>query len=230
MKSVGNLNDFVRDHMLEPTDSTDRVRDIIGHFEDLTKAHDAVKRAREQLEALDPIVATAEKYDAALVERVGPGASSATPSGSSSPSSRSGLLAEEIAAHRGRRPATVRRAGRRAKTAAELAERARRADRGARAGRRRPDRRAGATRPTRRDLQAEKRRDARGLASTPPSRMPGSTRSPAESGLRARWPRVLPSSAPRLAEEKRALDAAREPRRSAGEGTRLERSRRSATS
>ena len=69
MKSVGNLNDFVRGHMLEPSDSTDRVRDIIGHFDDLTKAHDAVKRAREQLEALDPIVATAQKYDAALAER-----------------------------------------------------------------------------------------------------------------------------------------------------------------
>ena len=69
MKSVGNLNEFVRDHMLEPSDATARVRAIIGHFEDLTKAHDAVKRAREQLEALDPIVATAEKYDAALTER-----------------------------------------------------------------------------------------------------------------------------------------------------------------
>lgn len=69
MKSVGNLNDFVRDHMLEPSDSTERVRDIIGHFDDLTRAHDAVKRAREQLEALEPIVATAAKYDAALAER-----------------------------------------------------------------------------------------------------------------------------------------------------------------
>lgn len=69
MKSVGNLNDFVRDHMLEPSDSTERVRDIIGHFDDLTSAHDAVKRAREQLEALEPIVETAAKYDAALAER-----------------------------------------------------------------------------------------------------------------------------------------------------------------
>ena len=71
MKSVGNLNDFVRDHMLEPSDSTERVRDIIGHFDDLTKAHDAVKRAREQLEALQPIVDSAAKYDAALTERDG---------------------------------------------------------------------------------------------------------------------------------------------------------------
>jgi len=69
MKSVGNLNDFVRDHMLEPSDSSDRVRDIIAHFDDLTKAHDAVKRAREQLDALEPVVQTAVKYDAALAER-----------------------------------------------------------------------------------------------------------------------------------------------------------------
>ena len=69
MKSVGNLNDFVRDHMLEPSDSGDRVRDMISHFDDLTKAHDAVKRAREQLEALEPVVTTVQKYDAALAER-----------------------------------------------------------------------------------------------------------------------------------------------------------------
>jgi uncharacterized protein YPO0396 len=71
MKSVGNLNDFVRDHMLEPSDATRHVRDIIGHFEDLTKAHDAVKRAREQLEVLGPVVKTAAKYDAALDQRSG---------------------------------------------------------------------------------------------------------------------------------------------------------------
>lgn len=69
MKSVGNLNDFVRDHMLEPSDSGDRVRDMISHFDDLTKAHDAVKRAREQLEALEPVVTTVQKYDATLAER-----------------------------------------------------------------------------------------------------------------------------------------------------------------
>lgn len=69
MKSVGNLNEFVRNHMLEPSDATERIKEIIGHFDDLTKAHDAVKRAREQLEALDPIVTTAAKYEAALADR-----------------------------------------------------------------------------------------------------------------------------------------------------------------
>ncbi|USQ79062.1 hypothetical protein NF556_15765 [Ornithinimicrobium faecis] len=69
MKSVGNLNEFVRNHMLEPVDAAQRVADIVGHFEDLTKAHDAVKRAREQLEALEPLVATSQKYDEAIARR-----------------------------------------------------------------------------------------------------------------------------------------------------------------
>ena len=69
MKSVGNLNEFVRSHMLEPVDASDKVRGIVAHFEDLTKAHDAVKRARDQLEALAPLVTTADKYDAALQRR-----------------------------------------------------------------------------------------------------------------------------------------------------------------
>ncbi len=69
MKSVGNLNDFVRDHMLEPADAGDKVRGIIAHFEDLTKAHQLVTRARQQLEALTPIVTTAAKYDTSLGER-----------------------------------------------------------------------------------------------------------------------------------------------------------------
>ena len=68
-KSVGNLNEFVRSHMLEPADAADKVRDIVAHFEDLTKAHDAVKRAREQLDALQPLVASSKHYDGALGRR-----------------------------------------------------------------------------------------------------------------------------------------------------------------
>lgn len=96
MKSVGNLNDFVRDHMLEPSDASERVRDIIGHFEDLTRAYDAVKRAREQLEALEPIVQIAGRYDAALAERDGLEAQQSAIE-TYIAELRSGLLAGEIA-------------------------------------------------------------------------------------------------------------------------------------
>ncbi len=71
MKSVGNLNEFVRSHMLEPADAGERVEKILSHFEDLTRAHDAVRRAREQLDALAPLVAGVATYDEALRRRDG---------------------------------------------------------------------------------------------------------------------------------------------------------------
>lgn len=71
MKSVGNLNDFVRNHMLEPVDASEKVRGIVEHFGDLTKAHASVRRARDQLDSLRPLVATADKYDATSARRAG---------------------------------------------------------------------------------------------------------------------------------------------------------------
>ena len=56
MKSVGNLTDFVRDHMLEPFDAAKAGSDIVAHFDDLTNAHDAVRRAEAQLAALTPLL------------------------------------------------------------------------------------------------------------------------------------------------------------------------------
>ncbi len=64
MKSVGNLTDFVRDHMLEPFDAAKAVSDIVAHFEDLTKAHDAVRRAEAQLAALTPLLKDCDARDA----------------------------------------------------------------------------------------------------------------------------------------------------------------------
>jgi len=63
MKSVGNLTDFVRDHMLEPFDSASWTARIVGHFEDLTTAHEAVKRAKAQLAALEPLLADCDAHD-----------------------------------------------------------------------------------------------------------------------------------------------------------------------
>jgi uncharacterized protein YPO0396 len=49
LKSVGNLTDFVRSHMLEPFDVAPRITALIKHFEDLTRAHEAVLKARRSL-------------------------------------------------------------------------------------------------------------------------------------------------------------------------------------
>jgi uncharacterized protein YPO0396 len=62
MKSVGNLNDFVRSHMLEPFDAKEWINRLVAHFDDLTKAHDAVVAARDQLTDLEPLLAECDAY------------------------------------------------------------------------------------------------------------------------------------------------------------------------
>ena len=61
--AVDNLNDFVRDHMLEPFDAAKWTAGIVAHFEDLTKAHEAVQRAQAQLTALEPLLAECRAHD-----------------------------------------------------------------------------------------------------------------------------------------------------------------------
>ncbi|MDP3438206.1 MAG: ATP-binding protein, partial [Azonexus sp.] len=62
MKSVGNLTDFVRSHMLEPFDVAPRISALIGHFDDLSRAHGAVLRAKRQVELLLPLVADSSRH------------------------------------------------------------------------------------------------------------------------------------------------------------------------
>jgi uncharacterized protein YPO0396 len=57
MKSVGNLTDFVREHMLERFEGEERIQALIHHFDDLDRAHAAVLKAKAQLEALEPLIA-----------------------------------------------------------------------------------------------------------------------------------------------------------------------------
>jgi len=62
MKSVGNLTDFVRGHMLEPFDVEPRIKALITHFDDLSRAHEAVLKAKRQVELLTPLVADCDRY------------------------------------------------------------------------------------------------------------------------------------------------------------------------
>lgn len=56
MKSVGNLTDFVRSHMLEPFDVASRIDALIGHFESLNRAYESVLKAKQQIAALTPLI------------------------------------------------------------------------------------------------------------------------------------------------------------------------------
>jgi uncharacterized protein YPO0396 len=62
MKSVGNLTEFVRAHMLEPFAVEERIEALIHHFDDLTRAHEAVQKAKQQIERLTPLVEDCEKH------------------------------------------------------------------------------------------------------------------------------------------------------------------------
>ncbi len=62
MKSVGNLTDFVRRHMLEPFDVAPRIQALIAHFDDLSRAHAAVLDAKEQVTLLAPLVADCDQH------------------------------------------------------------------------------------------------------------------------------------------------------------------------
>ncbi|HIJ87965.1 MAG TPA: ATP-dependent exonuclease SbcCD, C subunit-like protein [Desulfuromonadales bacterium] len=62
LKSVGNLTDFVRGHMLEPFDVAARITALISHFDDLNRAHEAVLKAKRQVGLLVPLVADCEHH------------------------------------------------------------------------------------------------------------------------------------------------------------------------
>ena len=62
MKSVGNLTEFVRNHMLEPFDVEPRIAALIAHFDDLNHAHEAVLKAKRQIELLTPLVADCDRH------------------------------------------------------------------------------------------------------------------------------------------------------------------------
>ena len=69
MKSVGNLTEFVRQHMLDAGSASDRIEKLLGHFDDLNRAHEAVLRAKRQMEMLQPLVADCGRHDLLVGER-----------------------------------------------------------------------------------------------------------------------------------------------------------------
>jgi uncharacterized protein YPO0396 len=71
MKSVGNLTDFVRSHMLEPFDVGSRIETLIGHFDDLDRAHQAVLKAKRQVDLLTPLVEDGHRHAALVTEIAG---------------------------------------------------------------------------------------------------------------------------------------------------------------
>src|SRR5215471_17246644 len=69
MKSVGNLTDFVRQHMLEAFPVQARIDALMAHFDNLNRAHESVLKAKAQIARLSPLIADCDQH-AALMEEV----------------------------------------------------------------------------------------------------------------------------------------------------------------
>jgi uncharacterized protein YPO0396 len=55
LKSIGNLTDFIRTHMLDAPALEERIAGLVSGFANLNAAHEAVLKARRQVELLTPI-------------------------------------------------------------------------------------------------------------------------------------------------------------------------------
>ncbi|WP_099468742.1 ATP-binding protein [Konateibacter massiliensis] len=55
MKKVEALNDFVRDSMLEKENTEEQIDKLLKHYHNLNSSYEAVVKAREQIEVLQPI-------------------------------------------------------------------------------------------------------------------------------------------------------------------------------
>ena len=62
VKNIDSLTKFIRDHMLEATNWKDKVQSLLLHFNDLSSAHQELERARKQIELLQPVRKTGNKY------------------------------------------------------------------------------------------------------------------------------------------------------------------------
>jgi len=63
LKSIGNLTEFIRHHMLEKTDMESKVDALCNNFSELNHMHNLVLRAKRQIELLTPIDKEGKKYD-----------------------------------------------------------------------------------------------------------------------------------------------------------------------
>ncbi|HEY9766838.1 MAG TPA: ATP-binding protein, partial [Chroococcales cyanobacterium] len=70
LKSVGNLTDFVRHHMLDASFVQQKLDELCRDFDNLNQAHEAVRKAKAQIEALIPLVDATERHAALGAESI----------------------------------------------------------------------------------------------------------------------------------------------------------------
>ena len=69
LKSIGNLTEFIRLHMLEKTDMDEKIDALCANFSELNHMHNLVLRAKREIELLSPIAKEGKKYDANVMKQ-----------------------------------------------------------------------------------------------------------------------------------------------------------------
>ncbi len=69
LKSIGNLTQFIRQHMLEPSTMEETVDELCQNFNELNHMHNLVLRAKRQIELLSPIDKEGKKYEKSFEEK-----------------------------------------------------------------------------------------------------------------------------------------------------------------
>ncbi|HNN80450.1 MAG TPA: ATP-binding protein [Leptospiraceae bacterium] len=68
IKSIGNLKEFIREHMLEKHDVNELIEDLDKNYKNLNDSYNAILQARRQLEELIPIEEESVKYEKIVEE------------------------------------------------------------------------------------------------------------------------------------------------------------------
>ncbi|WP_078130413.1 ATP-binding protein [Leptospira alexanderi] len=68
IKSLRELNEFVREHMLEPLRVNSKIEELDKSYSNLTETYQAIVKAREQLKLLEPIGDKAGEYREVLIQ------------------------------------------------------------------------------------------------------------------------------------------------------------------
>ncbi|MCP5502351.1 MAG: ATP-dependent exonuclease SbcCD, C subunit-like protein [Leptospiraceae bacterium] len=63
MKSVGNLNDFVKNHMLDVPQVDEKIEGLKKNYENLSRSFELVQKAKRQLQELSPIISELESFE-----------------------------------------------------------------------------------------------------------------------------------------------------------------------
>ncbi len=63
LKAIGNLTQFIRSHMLEPSSMDIKIDELIQNFSELNHIHTLVLRAKREIELLTPIDKEGKKYE-----------------------------------------------------------------------------------------------------------------------------------------------------------------------